>query len=408
MLGACLLVVALVALVARRPRPQRRPPLGRRAPTSWHRDAAGTAPPGRPSRRTARAPVSWSARERAPPPTDQPPPPPAPDAPTRSRAAAYLALTKPRIIELLLVTTVPTMVLAAGGLPGWATTLATLVGGTLAAGSANTLNQVADRDIDAVMRRTQGRPIVTGEISPRAALLFGLGPRASPRSRCCWPWTTPLAAALAVLAVFFYAVVYTLVLKRRTSQNIVWGGAAGFMPVLIGWAAVTGEPGLGAGRAVRGHLLLDAAALLAAVHPLPRRLRRGRRADAPGRRPPPPRWPGRPSATPWPCSPARCCWSRWPAWARCTRSPRSSPGRCSPPSVVRLWRQLRTGRRAAADAGLPPVDHVPVGGLPRRRRGPLPALSRRACAGTPEGRSGRAPLTAVRDAGRNGVPPADH
>ncbi|MFC3687550.1 heme o synthase [Aquipuribacter hungaricus] len=167
-------------------------------------------------------------------------PAPAPGAPTRSLAAAYLALTKPRIIELLLVTTVPTMVLAAGGLPGWVTTLATLVGGSLAAGSANTLNQVADRDIDAVMRRTQGRPLVTGEISPRAALLFGLGLGVASVA-VLLVWTTPLAAALAVLAVFFYAVVYTLLLKRRTSQNIVWGGAAGFMPVLIGWAAVTGE-----------------------------------------------------------------------------------------------------------------------------------------------------------------------
>jgi heme o synthase len=159
---------------------------------------------------------------------------------TRSRSAAYLALTKPRIIELLLVTTVPTMVLAADGLPDWGTTLATLVGGSLAAGSANTLNQVADRDIDAVMRRTRGRPIVTGEISPRSALLFGLGLGVAAVA-VLWAFTTPLAALLAVAAVFFYAVVYTLVLKRRTSQNIVWGGAAGFMPVLIGWAAVTGS-----------------------------------------------------------------------------------------------------------------------------------------------------------------------
>ncbi len=160
--------------------------------------------------------------------------------PRRGRAAAYLALTKPRIIELLLVTTVPTMVLAADGLPGWTTMVATLVGGSLAAGSANTLNQVADRDIDAVMRRTRHRPIVTGEIAPRAALLFGLGLGAA-SVLVLLLWTTPLAAALAVLAVFFYAVVYTLILKRRTSQNIVWGGAAGFMPVLIGWAAVTGS-----------------------------------------------------------------------------------------------------------------------------------------------------------------------
>jgi protoheme IX farnesyltransferase len=161
-------------------------------------------------------------------------------APTRSRAAAYLALTKPRIIELLLVTTVPTMILAADGLPAWGTTLATLVGGSLAAGSANTLNQVADRDIDAVMRRTRGRPIVTGEIGPRAALLFGIGLGIAAVA-VLWAFTTALAAVLAVAAILFYAVVYTLLLKRHTSQNIVWGGAAGFMPVLIGWAAVTGS-----------------------------------------------------------------------------------------------------------------------------------------------------------------------
>ncbi|WP_336921271.1 heme o synthase [Aquipuribacter sp. SD81] len=166
--------------------------------------------------------------------------PPAADAPRRSRAAAYLALTKPRIIELLLVTTVPTMVLAAGGLPDWRVLLATLVGGSLAAGSANTLNQVADRDIDAVMVRTRGRPIVTGEISPRAASVFGVVLGALSVA-VLWLGATPLAAGLAVAAVLFYAVVYTLLLKRRTSQNIVWGGAAGFMPVLIGWAAVTGS-----------------------------------------------------------------------------------------------------------------------------------------------------------------------
>jgi protoheme IX farnesyltransferase len=164
----------------------------------------------------------------------------APTRPDRSVVAAYVALTKPRIIELLLVTTVPTMVLAAGGLPDWRTVLATLVGGTLAAGSANTLNQVADRDIDAVMERTRQRPIVTGEISPRAALVFGVA-LGLVAVGVLWWGTTPLAAWLAVAAVLFYAVVYTLLLKRRTSQNIVWGGAAGFMPVLIGWAAVTGS-----------------------------------------------------------------------------------------------------------------------------------------------------------------------
>ena len=159
--------------------------------------------------------------------------------PTRSTLAAYVALTKPRIIELLLVTTLPTMILAAGGLPSLGTTLATLVGGTLAAGSANTFNQVADRDIDAIMERTRKRPIVTGEVTPWAATVFASVLGAASIALLWWA-TTPLAAALAAVAIAFYAVVYTLVLKRRTSQNIVWGGAAGFMPVLIGWAAVTG------------------------------------------------------------------------------------------------------------------------------------------------------------------------
>jgi protoheme IX farnesyltransferase len=156
------------------------------------------------------------------------------------RARAYLALTKPRIIELLLVTTVPTMVLAAGGLPSPVTVLATLVGGSLAAGSANALNCYFDRDIDAVMRRTVNRPLVTGEIPPAHAAVFGglLGVLAV---AILGLLVNPLAAWLAVAAIGFYVVGYTLLLKRRTPQNIVWGGAAGCMPVLIGWAAVRGR-----------------------------------------------------------------------------------------------------------------------------------------------------------------------
>jgi protoheme IX farnesyltransferase len=154
--------------------------------------------------------------------------------------AAYVALTKPRIIELLLVTTVPTMVLAQGGLPSALLVLNTLVGGTLAAASANTLNCYLDRDIDVVMHRTARRPLVTGEVSPREALVFGwvLGVLAA-----LWlaVLVNPLSAALAVGAIAFYVVVYTMGLKRRTAQNIVWGGAAGCMPVLIGWSAVTGR-----------------------------------------------------------------------------------------------------------------------------------------------------------------------
>ncbi|CAN5400670.1 heme o synthase [soil metagenome] len=149
-----------------------------------------------------------------------------------------MALTKPRIIELLLVTTLPAMILAAHGLPSWQTVLATLVGGTLAAGSANALNCFVDRDIDALMRRTGHRPLARDEVSPTGALVFGtlLGIIAVLGMGLSTNW---LAASLTAVAILFYVVVYTMVLKRRTSQNIVWGGAAGCMPVLIGWSAVT-------------------------------------------------------------------------------------------------------------------------------------------------------------------------
>ena len=155
-----------------------------------------------------------------------------------ARIRAYIALTKPRVIELLLFTTVPTMVLAARGLPSWTLILWTLIGGTLAAGSANTLNCVIDRDIDAVMKRTRRRPLVTGAITPRNALIFGLA-QGMVSFGVLWVLVNPLSAWLALSAILFYVVVYSLGLKRRTSQNIVWGGAAGCMPVLIGWSAVT-------------------------------------------------------------------------------------------------------------------------------------------------------------------------
>jgi protoheme IX farnesyltransferase len=162
---------------------------------------------------------------------------------TRQLVASYVALTKPRIIELLLVTTVPTMLLAEGGLPPLSLVLATLVGGTLAAGSANTLNCVVDRDIDQVMHRTERRPLATGAVSPREALVFGL---ALGVVSVAWLAATTgwLPAALALAAIAFYVGVYTMALKRRTPQNIVWGGAAGCMPVLIGWSAVTGSVSL--------------------------------------------------------------------------------------------------------------------------------------------------------------------
>jgi protoheme IX farnesyltransferase len=153
---------------------------------------------------------------------------------------AYVALTKPRIIELLLVTTLPAMVLAADGLPRWQTVLVTLIGGTLAAGSANALNCYLDRDIDALMRRTGHRPLATHDVSPTGALRFGvlLGVVAVALMGL---GANLLAAGLTALAIAFYVLVYTMLLKRRTPQNIVWGGAAGCMPVLIGWAAVTGS-----------------------------------------------------------------------------------------------------------------------------------------------------------------------
>lgn len=158
--------------------------------------------------------------------------------PTRGKFAAYLALTKPRIIELLLVTTVPTMFLASGGWPNWQNVIFTLIGGTLAAGGANALNNVVDRDIDLLMQRTGHRPLVTGEISPKGALILGLA-LSFISVIFLAAVVNYLAAFLAASAIMFYVFVYTLWLKRRTSQNIVWGGIAGCLPVLIGWAAVT-------------------------------------------------------------------------------------------------------------------------------------------------------------------------
>lgn len=152
---------------------------------------------------------------------------------------AYVALTKPRVIELLLVTTIPAMFLAARGIPDLGLVLVTLVGGTMAAGSANALNCVADSDIDAVMDRTKSRPLVSYRVPRRHALVFGVALSVMSFA-VLWVGANLLAAVLALAATLFYVFVYTLVLKRRTSQNIVWGGAAGCMPVVIGWAAVSG------------------------------------------------------------------------------------------------------------------------------------------------------------------------
>ncbi len=162
----------------------------------------------------------------------------APGAPARWRL--YLALTKPRVIELLLVTTLPVMFLAAGGVPSFATMLTTLVGGSLAAGGANAINQVYDRDIDAKMSRTAHRPVVTGQVTPSAAMNFGVTLSLLSVLLLGF-WVNVLSAVLAAVAIAFYVFVYTMLLKRRTAQNIVWGGAAGCFPVLIGWSAVTGS-----------------------------------------------------------------------------------------------------------------------------------------------------------------------
>ncbi|MBH99187.1 MAG: protoheme IX farnesyltransferase [Acidimicrobiaceae bacterium] len=158
----------------------------------------------------------------------------------RERLAGYVALTKPRIIELLLVTTVPTMFVAEGGVPSVWLMVATVVGGTLAAGGANAVNMVVDRDIDALMERTMHRPLVRGLMSSQAALVFAVSMEVV---AFVWLLVTvnTLSAVLAVSATLFYVFVYTLWLKRSSTQNIVIGGAAGAVPVLVGWAAVTGE-----------------------------------------------------------------------------------------------------------------------------------------------------------------------
>ncbi len=158
--------------------------------------------------------------------------------PIGSVIKAYVALTKPRVLELLLVSTVPVMFLAHGGIPHPFLIIATVIGGATSAGSAASFNMYLDRDMDAHMKRTVNRPIVTGEVSPRAALIFSW---VLAVFSTVWLLATTnlLTAALSVSAIFFYVVIYTMILKRRTEQNIIWGGIAGCFPVLIGWSAVT-------------------------------------------------------------------------------------------------------------------------------------------------------------------------
>ncbi|MEE2697099.1 MAG: heme o synthase, partial [Actinomycetota bacterium] len=169
-------------------------------------------------------------------------PPELPLLPLRARVAGYVALTKPRIIELLLVTTVPTMFVAEQGVPSVWLMVATVLGGTFAAGGANATNMVVDADIDALMERTKDRPLVTGVVSPRNALVFAITLEV-----VAFAWLVAfvnlLSAVLAVSATLFYVFVYTLWLKRTSTQNIVIGGAAGAVPVLVGWSAVTNSLG---------------------------------------------------------------------------------------------------------------------------------------------------------------------
>ena len=169
---------------------------------------------------------------------------PAGPLPSRPRAVAgaYVRLTKPRIVVLLLITTVPAMVLADRGVPSPWLILATLFGGTLSAGGANAINQYLERDIDEIMLRTRRRPLPSRRIEPRSALLFGLALGVAGFA-FLWATVNLLSAALATAAMAFYVLVYTVWLKRRSPQNIVIGGAAGAVPALVGWTAVTGRIG---------------------------------------------------------------------------------------------------------------------------------------------------------------------
>ncbi|MEV5749459.1 heme o synthase [Actinoallomurus sp. NPDC052308] len=171
-------------------------------------------------------------------PARTPAPPTSGRRPFGALVRAYVALTKPRIIELLLITTIPVMFLAARGLPPLWPVIATLVGGMLSAGSANALNCYIDRDIDAKMRRTRRRPLPMVQVTPKETLVFGITLAIASTVFLALA-VNPLSAGLSVFAILFYVFVYSLVLKRRTKQNVVWGGIAGCMPVMIGWSALT-------------------------------------------------------------------------------------------------------------------------------------------------------------------------
>ncbi len=164
----------------------------------------------------------------------------APRTTVKDVLAAYIGLTKPRVIELLLLTTVPVMFYADRGVPPLGLVAATVIGGAFSAGSASVFNCVYDRDIDEQMRRTRRRALPRHIVSPMAALIFGVA-LAVASTAILLAWVNPLSAALSLGANAFYVLVYTMLLKRRTTQNIVWGGLAGCFPALIGWTAVTGE-----------------------------------------------------------------------------------------------------------------------------------------------------------------------
>ncbi|WP_419923928.1 heme o synthase [Candidatus Poriferisocius sp.] len=182
---------------------------------------------------------SRSRTRAAEPPTSSGVSPTCPPPRSRTRPVrAYVALTKPRIIELLLVTTLPTMVVADRGIPSVWLMAATVIGGTLAAGGANAINMYADRDIDRLMERTKNRPLVTGEVAPGRALAFAIALEVLAFA-WLWGFVNLLSAVLAVSATAFYVFVYTLWLKRTSTRNIIIGGAAGAVPVLVGWSAVT-------------------------------------------------------------------------------------------------------------------------------------------------------------------------
>ena len=304
-------------------------------------------------------------------------------ATTADTIRAYVALTKPRIIELLLVTTVPAMVLAARDVPGmgigsWSWLVVwTLVGGSLAAGSANAINCYLDRDIDLLMVRTRRRPLPAHQVEPERAVVFGIVLGVVSLVVMAW-FVNLVAAFLTLLAIAFYVVVYTMMLKRTTPQNIVIGGAAGALPPVIGWAAVTGSVALPALILFAHRLLLDAAPLLGAVAADPQGLRGGAGPDAAGRpRDPRDDPPDRALHAPARGHLARPVRGRpdGPHLPRGGGRPRRDLRLAGPPAVA--GRHVRGGLDRRRHPAVPLLDHVPDPAVRRgrgRRAGRDPAL----------------------------------